>query len=174
VCVCFFAAAEAQTCHHRFINLRFFSPYFEYHDLFVGSRIAHPSESYLSRKVTSEVSVSRRRRSPSARSASPLTCTLARPQDSVIDIVEKTRKIILAEKFSSVKTCSVSRIAYPSVSYLSQKVMSEVSVSRRRRSPSARSALRLMCTPSFSGSHYQSSRKARKMFWQKDFFRGKF
>ena len=30
---------------------------------------------------------------------------------------------------------------YPSASYLSQKVMSEVSISRRRRSPSARSAL---------------------------------
>jgi hypothetical protein len=67
---------------------------------------------------------------------SPLTCTLARPQDSVIDIVEKARKIVSAEKFSSVKTCSVIGIAYPSVSYLSQKVMSEVSVSRRRRSPS--------------------------------------
>src|SRR5688572_25712062 len=34
-----------------------------------------------------------------------------------------------------------SRVPRPSVSYLSQKVMSEVSVSRRRRSPSARSAL---------------------------------
>jgi hypothetical protein len=107
-------------------------------------------------------------------SPSPLTCTLARPRDSVIDIVEKARKIVLAEKFSSVKTCSVSRIAYPGVSYLSQKVMSEVSVSRRRGSPSARSALPLTCTPSFSGSRYRSSRKARKMFWQKDFFRGKF
>jgi hypothetical protein len=31
-----------------------------------------------------------------------------------------------------VKTCSVRGITYPSVSYLSQKVMSEVSVSRRR------------------------------------------
>jgi hypothetical protein len=61
--------------------------------------------------------------------------------DSVIDIVEKARKIVSAEKFSSIKTCSVSGIANPSVSYLSQKVMSEVSVSRRRRSPSARSAL---------------------------------
>jgi hypothetical protein len=39
------------------------------------------------------------------------------------------------------KTCSASGIAYPSVSYLSQKVMSEVFVSRRHRSPSARSAL---------------------------------
>jgi hypothetical protein len=83
-------------------------------------------------------------------------------------------KIVLAEKFSSVKTYSVSRITYPSVSYLSQKVMSEVSVSQRRRSPSAWSTLPLTCTPSFSGSRYRSSRKARKMFWQKDFFRGKF
>jgi hypothetical protein len=156
----FLTVAEAQTYHCRVIKLCFFSSCFEYQDLFVGSRIAHSSESYLLRKVMSEVSVSRRRRSPSARSASPLTCTLARPQDSVIDIVEKARKIILAEKFSSVKSCSVSRIAYPSVSYSSQKVMSEVSVSRRRRSPSARSALPLMCTPSFSGSRYRSSRKA--------------
>jgi hypothetical protein len=156
----FFAAAEAQTYHRRVIELRFVSSCFEYQDLFIGSRIAYLSESYLSRKVMSEVSISRRRRSPSARSTSPLTCTLARPQDSVIDIVEKARKIVSAEKFSSVKTCSVSRIAYPSVSYLSQKVMSEVSVSWRRRSPSARSALPLTCTPSFSGSHYRSSRKA--------------
>jgi hypothetical protein len=89
----------------------------------------------------SEVSVSWRRRSPSARSALPLTYTLTRSQDSVIDIVEKARKIVSVEKFSSVKTCSASGIAYPSVSYLSQKVMSEVSVSQRRRSPSARSAL---------------------------------
>ena len=71
----------------------------------------------------SEVSVSRRRRSPSARSALPLTCTLTRPLDSVIDIVKKARKIISAEKLSNVKTCSASGIAYPSVSYLSQKVM---------------------------------------------------
>jgi hypothetical protein len=39
------------------------------------------------------------------------------------------------------KTCSVHGVTYPSASYLLQKVMSEVSVSRRRRSPSARSAL---------------------------------
>jgi hypothetical protein len=156
----FFTAAEAQTYHCRVVKLRFLYSCFEYQDLFVGSRITYPSESYLSRKVMSEVSVSRRRRSPSAWSASPLTCTLTRPQDSVIDIVEKARKIILAEKFSSVKTCSVSRIAYLSVIYLSQKVMSEVSVSRRRRSSSARSALPLTCTPSSSGSRYRSSRKA--------------
>jgi hypothetical protein len=160
----FFAAAEAQTYRHCVVKLCFFSFRFEYPDLFVGSRIAHPSESYFSRKVMSEVSISRRRRSSSARSALPLTCTLTRPLDSVIDIVEKARKIVSAEKFSSVKTCSVSGIAYPSVSYLSQKVMSEVSVSRRRRSPSARLALPLTCTPSFSGSHYRTSRKARKTF----------
>jgi hypothetical protein len=167
----FFAAVEAQTYHCRVIKLRFFSSCLEYRDLFVGSRIAYPSESYLSRKVMSEVSVSRRRRSPSARPTLPLTCTLTRLQDSVIDIVEKARKIVPAEKFSSVKTCSVSGIAYPSMSYLSQMVMSEVSVSQRRRSSRKP---RKMCTPSFSGSHYRSSRKPRKMFWQKDFFRGKF
>jgi hypothetical protein len=137
----FSAAAEAQTYRRCVVKLRFFSPCFEYQDLFVGSRIIYPSESYFSRKVMSEVSVSQRRRSPSARSALPLTCTLTRPEDSVIDIVEKGRKIILAEKFSSIKTCSANGITYPSVSYLSQKVMSEVSVSRRRRSPSARSTL---------------------------------
>jgi hypothetical protein len=160
----FFAATEAQTYHHRVVKLRFFSPCFEYQDLFVGSRITCTSESYFSRKVMSEVSVSRRRRSSSARSALPLTCTLTRPQDSVIDIVEKARKIVSVEKFSSVKTCPVSGIAYRSVSYLSQKVMSEVSVSRRRRSPLARSVLLLTYTPSFSGSHYRSGRKARKTF----------
>jgi hypothetical protein len=89
VCVCFFAAAEAQTYRRRVVKLRFFSPCFEYQDLFIGSRIVYPSESYFSRKVMSEVSVSRRRRSPSARSSLPLTCTLTRLLDSVIDIVEK-------------------------------------------------------------------------------------
>jgi hypothetical protein len=137
----FFAAAEAQTYRRRVVKLRFFSPCFEYLDLFVINRIACPSKSYFSRKVMSEVSVSQRRRSPSARLALPLTCTLTRSQNSVIDIVEKARKIVSAEELSSIKTCSVGGIAYPSVSYLSQKVMSEVSVSRRCRSPSARSTL---------------------------------
>jgi hypothetical protein len=112
--VCFFAPAEAQTYCRRVVKLRFFSLCFEYQDLFVGNRIVYPSESYFS---------------PSARLALPLTCTLTRPLDSVIDIVEKARKIVSAEKLSSVKTCSASGIAYPSVSYLSQKVMSEVSKS---------------------------------------------
>jgi hypothetical protein len=79
VCVCFFAAAKAQTYRRRVVKLCFFSPCFEYLDLFVGNRIVCPSESYFSRKVMSEVSVSRRRRSPSARSALPLTCALTRP-----------------------------------------------------------------------------------------------
>jgi hypothetical protein len=102
VCVCFLAAAEVQTYHRRVVELRFFSPCFEYQDLFVGNRIVRPSESYFSRKVMSEVSVSRRRRSPSAQSALPLTCTFTRPLDSIIDIVEKARKIVSAEKFSIV------------------------------------------------------------------------
>jgi hypothetical protein len=75
----FFAAAEAQTYCRRVVKLRFFSSCFEYLDLFVGNRIVCPSESYFSRKVMSEVSVSRRRRNPSARSALPLTCTLTHP-----------------------------------------------------------------------------------------------
>jgi hypothetical protein len=44
-------------------------------------------------------------------------------------MVEMVRKIVSAEESSSVKTCSVSGTVYPSASYLSQKVMSEVSVS---------------------------------------------
>jgi hypothetical protein len=49
-------------------------------------------------------------------------------------------------------------------SCFSRKVMSEVSVSQRRGSPSARSALPLTRTPSFPGSAFRSSRKARKKF----------
>jgi hypothetical protein len=51
----------------------------------------------------SEVSVSWRRRSPSARSALPLTCTLTRPQDSVIDIVEKARKSFWQKSFRALR-----------------------------------------------------------------------
>jgi hypothetical protein len=69
-----------------------------------------------------------------------------------------------------VKTCSVRGITYPSASYLSQKVMSEVSVSRRRRSPSARSTLVAYVYSVIFGIHFRSSRKARKAFWQKRFF----
>jgi hypothetical protein len=47
--------------------------------LFVGSRDVSASKSCFSREVMSEVSVSRRRGSPSARSASPLTRTSTRP-----------------------------------------------------------------------------------------------
>jgi hypothetical protein len=109
--------------------------------LFVGNRDVCASESCFSRKVMSEVSVSRKRRSPSARSALPLTRTLTHPWGSVTDSVEKARRIASAEELPNVKTCSVRGITYPNMSYLSQKVMSEVPVSRRRRSPSARSAL---------------------------------
>jgi hypothetical protein len=54
----FSAAAKAQTYCRRVLKLRFFSSCFEYLDLFVGNRIVCPSESYFSRKVMSEVSVS--------------------------------------------------------------------------------------------------------------------
>jgi hypothetical protein len=69
-----------------------------------------------------------------------------------------------------VKTCSVRGVTYLSASYLSQKVMSEVSVSRRRRSPSARSALAAYVYSVVFRIHFRSSRKARKAFWQKRFF----
>jgi hypothetical protein len=118
----------------------------------------------------SEVSVSRRRRSPSARSALPLTRTLARPWGSVPDAVEKAQTIASAEELPNVKTCSVRGITYPNVSYLPQKVMSEVSVSRRRRSPSARSALAAYMYSVVFRIHFRSSQKARKTFWQKRSF----
>jgi hypothetical protein len=44
----FFVAAEAQTYRRRVVKLRFFSPCFEYQDLFVGNRIVCPSEGYFS------------------------------------------------------------------------------------------------------------------------------
>jgi hypothetical protein len=69
-----------------------------------------------------------------------------------------------------VKTCSVRGITYPNVSYLSHKVMSEVSVSRRRRSPSARSALAAYVYSAVFRIHFRSSQKARKTFWQKRSF----
>jgi hypothetical protein len=166
----FSAAAEAQTHPRRVVKLRFFSSCFEYLDFFVGNRIVCASESCFSRKVMSEVSVSRRRRNPSARSALPLTRALARSWGSVTDAVEKAQRTASAEELSNVKTCSVRGITYPSVSYLSQKVMSEVSVSRRRRSPSARSALASYVYSVFFRIHFRSSRKARKTFWQKGSF----
>jgi hypothetical protein len=166
----FSATAEAQTHPRRVVKLCFFSSCFESLDFFVGNRIVCASESCFSRKVMSEVSVSRRRRNPSAQSALPLTRALARPWGSVIGIVEKARRIASAEELLNVKTYSVRGITYLNASYLSQKVMSEVSVSRRRRSPSARSALDAYVYSVVFRIHFRSSRKARKTFWQKRSF----
>jgi hypothetical protein len=166
----FSAAAEAQTHPRCVVKLRFFSSCFEYLDFLVGNRIVCASESCFSRKVMSEVSVSRRRRNPSAQSALPLTRALARPWGSVTDAVEKARRTTSVEELSSVKTCSVRGITYPNVSYLSQKVMSEVSVSRRRRSPSARSALAAYVYSVVFRIHFRSGQKARKTFWKKGSF----
>jgi hypothetical protein len=102
VCVCFLRPLRPKHFYRCVIKLCFLSSCFEYQDLFVSSRIAYPSESYFSRKVMSDcssVSVSQRRRSPSARSALSLTCTLTRLQDYVIDIVEKARKSFWQESF---------------------------------------------------------------------------
>jgi hypothetical protein len=113
------AAAEAKTHPCSVVKLRLFSSCFEYLDFFVGNGIACASERCFSRKVMSEIFVSRRRRSPSARSALPLTRALTRPWGSVTDTVEKARRIASAEELPNVKTCSVRGIAYPNVSYLS-------------------------------------------------------
>jgi hypothetical protein len=118
----------------------------------------------------SEVSVSRRRRSPSARSALPLTRTLTRPWGSVTDAVEKGRRIASAEELPNVKTCSVRVIAYPNVSYLSQKVMSEVSISQRRRCPSARSALAAYVYSVVFRIRFRSSQKYERHSGRKDLF----
>jgi hypothetical protein len=75
---CVFRDRRGLNTYCHVIKLHFFSSCFEYPDLFVSSRIAYPSNSFFSRKVTSEVSVSQRRRSPSARSALPLTWALTR------------------------------------------------------------------------------------------------
>jgi hypothetical protein len=68
-------------------------------DLF-GSRIAYSSVSYFSQKVMSEVSVFRRRRSSSARSTLPLTCTLVVLRIQLSIRKSKTRRVILVENFS--------------------------------------------------------------------------
>jgi hypothetical protein len=164
------AAAKAKTHPCYVVRLRLFSSCFEYLDFFVGNGIACASESCFSWKVMSEVSVSQRRRSPSARSALPLTRTLTRPWGSVTDAVGKARRIAPAEELPNEKTCSVRGITYPNASYLLQKVMSEVYVSRRRRSPSARSALAAYVYSVIFRIRFQSSQKTRKTFWQKGSF----
>jgi hypothetical protein len=69
-----------------------------------------------------------------------------------------------------VKTCSVCGITYPNASYLSQKVMSEVSVSRRRGVPRLGQPWLLTCTPSFSGSTFEVVEKHERHSGRKDFF----
>jgi hypothetical protein len=77
---CAFCGRRGKNTHPRcVVKLRLLSSYFEYLDFFVGNRDVCAGESCFSRKVTSEVSVSRRRRSPSAQSALPLTRTFTRP-----------------------------------------------------------------------------------------------
>jgi hypothetical protein len=77
---CAFCGRRGQNTHPRcVVKLRLLSSCFEYLDFFVGNRDVCASESCFSRKVMSEVSVSRRRGSPSARSALPLTRTFTCP-----------------------------------------------------------------------------------------------
>ncbi len=137
----FSAAAEAQTHPHRVVKLRFFSSCFEYLDFFVGNRIVCVSESCFSRKVMSEVSVSRWRRNPSARSALPSAAAEAQTHPHR---VVKLR--FFSSCFEYLDFFVGNRIVCVSESCFSRKVMSEVSVSRWRRNPSARSALPLTRT----------------------------
>jgi hypothetical protein len=95
----FFVAAEAHKLYRRVKKLCFLSSLFKHRDLFVNSRIVYLSVSYLSRKVMSEVSVSRRRRSPSARSALPLMCTLVVLRIPLSIRKSKAQKAILVEIF---------------------------------------------------------------------------
>jgi hypothetical protein len=88
----------------------------------------------------SEVSVSRRRRSPSARSALPLTWSLIVFR-ILLSTQSKRHESRSDRKVFERYDLFGSRITYPSVSYFSRKVTSEVSVSWRHRSPSAWSAL---------------------------------
>jgi hypothetical protein len=77
---CAFCGCRGQSTHPRcVVMLRLFSSCFKYLDFFVGNRDVCASGSCFSRKVMSEVSISRRRGSPSARSALPLTRTSTRP-----------------------------------------------------------------------------------------------
>jgi hypothetical protein len=77
---CASCGRRGQNTHPRcVVKLRLFSSCFEYLDFFIDNRDVCASESCFSRKAMSEVSVSRRRRSPSARSALPLTRTFTRP-----------------------------------------------------------------------------------------------
>jgi hypothetical protein len=74
-----------------------------------------------------------------------------------------------------VKTCSVRGTTYPNMSYLSQKVMSEVSVSQRCRSPSARSALAAYVYSVVFRIHFSKQSKSTKdILAEEIFFRGKF
>jgi hypothetical protein len=69
-----------------------------------------------------------------------------------------------------VKTCSVRGITYPNASYLSQKVMSEVSVSRRLGVPRLGQPWLLTCTLSFSGSTFEVVKKHERRSGRKDLF----
>src|SRR5690349_25139244 len=53
----------------------------------------------------------------------------------------RLERLLRQKSFQTKRLVRSAESLYPNASYLSQKVMSEVSVSRRRRSPSARSAL---------------------------------
>jgi hypothetical protein len=67
----------------------------------VSSRVASPSRSHFSWWVTSEVSVTQRRRGPSAQSALPLTCTRVRSLGSCFRHSRGNAKAFSIENFDA-------------------------------------------------------------------------
>jgi hypothetical protein len=121
-------------------KLRLFSSCFEHLDS-VGNRDVCMSESCFSRKgrvrypYPRGVGIPRLGRPCRLRVLSPVHEALSPTQS------RKLEGLLRQESFRTRRLVRSTESLYPSASYLSQKVMSEVSVSRRRRSPSARSAL---------------------------------
>jgi hypothetical protein len=69
-----------------------------------------------------------------------------------------------------VKTCSVRGVTYPSVSYLSQKVMVRYPYPRGVGVPRLGQPWLLTCTPSFSGSTFEVVEKHERHSGRKDLF----
>jgi hypothetical protein len=105
--VCFVRPSRPEHTPLLCVKAAFLFLLFQVSGLFVGNRDVRASESCFSRKVRSEVSVSRRRGSPSARSALPLTRTFTRPRGPITDSVENTRRIASTERLPNVETCSI-------------------------------------------------------------------
>jgi hypothetical protein len=97
--VCLSAAAEARTLCCRCMKSYSFPFHFACLASSVSNRVACPSRGHFLWRVTSEVSVTRRHRSPSAQSALPLTCTRVRSLGSCFRHSRGNAKAFLIENF---------------------------------------------------------------------------